>query len=37
MLLVATDLSKSHGLRELFHGVCLSVADGDRVVVFTPI
>ena len=36
MLLVATDLSKSHGLRELFHGVCLSVADGDRVGFIGP-
>jgi ATP-binding cassette subfamily F protein uup len=36
MLLVATDLSKSHGLRELFHGVSISVADGDRVGFIGP-
>jgi ATP-binding cassette subfamily F protein uup len=36
MLLVATDLSKSHGLRELFRGVCVSVADGDRVGFIGP-
>ena len=36
MLLVATDLAKSHGLRELFRGVSLSVADGDRVGFIGP-
>ena len=36
MLLVASDLSKSHGLRELFRGVCVSVADGDRVGFIGP-
>ena len=36
MLLVASDLSKSHGLRELFHGVSISVADGDRVGFIGP-
>ncbi|MCE9620496.1 MAG: ABC-F family ATP-binding cassette domain-containing protein [Planctomycetes bacterium] len=36
MLLVAKDLSKSHGLRELFHGVSFSVADGDRVGFIGP-
>jgi len=36
MLLVAKDLSKSHGLRELFHNVCIAVADGDRVGFIGP-
>ena len=36
MLLVATDLAKSHGLRELFRGVRLSVAEGDRVGLIGP-
>ena len=36
MLLSATDLSKSHGLRELFRGVSISVADGDRVGFIGP-
>jgi ATP-binding cassette subfamily F protein uup len=36
MLLVASDLSKSHGLRELFRGVRLSVAEGDRVGLIGP-
>jgi ATP-binding cassette subfamily F protein uup len=36
MLLVAKELSKSHGLRELFRGVSFSVADGDRVGFIGP-
>jgi ATP-binding cassette subfamily F protein uup len=36
MLLVAKNLSKSHGLRELFRGVSISVADGDRVGFIGP-
>ena len=36
MLLVASNLSKSHGLRELFHNVAISVADGDRVGFIGP-
>ncbi|MFM9146142.1 MAG: ATP-binding cassette domain-containing protein, partial [Phycisphaerales bacterium] len=36
MLLVATDLAKSHGLRELFHGVSVGVAAGDRVGLIGP-
>ena len=36
MLLVASDLSKSHGLRELFRSVRLSVAEGDRVGLIGP-
>ncbi len=36
MLLSASDLSKSHGLRELFRGVSISVADGDRVGFIGP-
>ena len=36
MLLSASDLSKSHGLRELFRGVSVSVADGDRVGFIGP-
>jgi len=36
MLLVATDLSKSHGLRELFRGVCIGVNTGDRVGFIGP-
>ncbi len=36
MLLVATTLSKSHALRQLFSGVSLSVAEGDRVGMIGP-
>ncbi len=36
MLITAKDLSKSHGLRELFSGVSFSVADGDRVGFIGP-
>ncbi|MDA1008568.1 MAG: ABC-F family ATP-binding cassette domain-containing protein [Planctomycetota bacterium] len=36
MLLVANNLSKSHGLRELFRGVSLSIADGERVGFIGP-
>ncbi|MBM4098576.1 MAG: ABC-F family ATP-binding cassette domain-containing protein [Planctomycetes bacterium] len=36
MLLVVSELAKSHGLRELFRGVSLSVADGDRVGFIGP-
>jgi ATP-binding cassette subfamily F protein uup len=36
MLLVATDLAKSHGLRELFRGVSVGVAAGDRVGLIGP-
>ena len=36
MLLVAAELSKSHGLRELFHGVSLSVEEGDRIGFIGP-
>ena len=36
MLLVATDLSKSHGLRELFRGVRMGVDAGDRVGLIGP-
>ncbi|MSR44602.1 MAG: ABC transporter ATP-binding protein [Phycisphaerales bacterium] len=36
MLLVATDLAKSHGLRELFSSVSISVADGDLVGCIGP-
>ena len=36
MLLVAKDLSKSHGLRELFRGVGIGVASGDRVGFIGP-
>ncbi len=36
MLLTATDLSKSHGARELFRGVCMSVAEGDRIGLIGP-
>ncbi len=36
MLLGASGLSKSHGLRELFRGVSISVADGDRVGFIGP-
>ncbi len=36
MLLVASDIARSHGLRELFHGVCLSVDTGERVGLIGP-
>lgn len=36
MLLNATQLSKSHGLRELFRGVSLSVAEGERIGLIGP-
>ena len=36
MLLTATDLSKSHGLRELFRGVSVSIADGERIGMIGP-
>jgi ATP-binding cassette subfamily F protein uup len=36
MLLVASDLAKSHGLRELFHGVSVGIAAGDRVGLIGP-
>ena len=36
MLLTATALSKSHGLRELFRGVCVSIAEGERIGMIGP-
>ncbi len=36
MLLSATDLSKSHGMRTLFRGVSLSIEEGDRVGLIGP-
>ncbi|MDA0802975.1 MAG: ABC-F family ATP-binding cassette domain-containing protein [Planctomycetota bacterium] len=36
MLLTATELSKSHGMRALFRGVCLSIDEGDRVGIIGP-
>ena len=36
MLLGASGLSKSHGLRELFRGVSLTIASGDRVGFIGP-
>ena len=36
MLLTARDLSKSHGLRELFSGVCLSIDEGERIGMIGP-
>ena len=36
MLLTATGLSKSHGLRELFRGVCVSIAEGERIGMIGP-
>lgn len=36
MLLTATDLSKSYGVRELFRGVSLGVADGERIGFIGP-
>jgi hypothetical protein len=38
MLLVASDPSKSRGLRELFRGMCVIVADdGSSAVVHSPV
>ncbi|MCE2885284.1 MAG: ABC-F family ATP-binding cassette domain-containing protein [Planctomycetaceae bacterium] len=36
MLLTATGLSKSHGLRELFRGVSVSIAEGERIGMIGP-
>ncbi|MFM7132778.1 MAG: ABC-F family ATP-binding cassette domain-containing protein [Planctomycetota bacterium] len=36
VLLTATGLSKSHGLRELFRGVCISVDEGERIGLIGP-
>ena len=36
MLLTATNLAKSHGLRELFSGVCISIEDGERIGMIGP-
>jgi ATP-binding cassette subfamily F protein uup len=36
MLLVATDLAKSHGMRELYRGVSAGIAAGDRVGLIGP-
>jgi len=36
MLLTATDLSKSHGMRTLFKGVSMSIAEGDRLALIGP-
>ncbi len=36
MLLTAADLSKSHGLRELFHGVTLSIDEGEHIGMIGP-
>ncbi len=36
MLLTANNLSKSHGLRELFSGVCVSIDDGERIGMIGP-
>ena len=36
MLLNATGLSKSHGLRELFHGVAVSIREGERIGMIGP-
>ena len=36
MLLTATGLSKSHGLRELFRGVCVSIDEGERIGMIGP-
>jgi ATP-binding cassette subfamily F protein uup len=36
VLLTATGLSKSHGLRELFRGVCVSIAEGERIGMIGP-
>ncbi len=36
VLLTATNLAKSHGLRELFRGVSVSIADGERIGMIGP-
>jgi ATP-binding cassette subfamily F protein uup len=36
VLLTATALSKSPGLRELFRGVCVSIAEGERIGMIGP-
>jgi ATP-binding cassette subfamily F protein uup len=36
VLLTATNLAKSHGLRELFSGVCISIEDGERIGMIGP-
>jgi ATPase subunit of ABC transporter with duplicated ATPase domains len=36
MLLTATELSKSHGMRTLFKGVSMSIAEGDRLALIGP-
>lgn len=36
LLLVASNISKSHGLRELFHGVALSAEEGERIALIGP-
>ncbi|MBL9141045.1 MAG: ABC-F family ATP-binding cassette domain-containing protein [Phycisphaerae bacterium] len=36
VLLVASNVARSHGVRELFHGVCLSVDVGERVALIGP-
>lgn len=36
MLLTAQDISKTHGLRTLFSGVCMTVDPGDRVGMIGP-
>jgi ATP-binding cassette subfamily F protein uup len=36
VLLTATGLSKSHGLRELFRGVSVSIAEGERIGMIGP-
>ena len=36
MLLTAADLSKSHGLRELFHGVTISIDEDERIGMIGP-
>lgn len=36
VLLIATNIARSHGVRELFHGVSLSVESGERVGLIGP-
>ena len=36
MLLTVQNIAKSHGLRTLFHGVCLAVEEGDRIGLIGP-
>lgn len=36
MLLTASDLTKAHGMRTLFKGVSLSIAEGDRLALIGP-